>query len=433
MGGERASKLIYVVIDGMGDLPIEELGNKTSLAVANTPNMDFLAENGKTGLMYTVSKGIAPESDAGVISILGYNPQKYEASRGVLEAIGSGLAFEDGDLALRCNFATLDSNGVIIDRRAGRDLTEEEAADLSRELNTNVKLISHPAEFSFKATLGHRGVLVIRGKGISLSGRITNTDPAYTRVGGIGVVNIDAKMILQRCEPMDNSEVARISADLVNEFSEKSNRILDQSNVNQRRLTEHKLTANGVLSRDAGHLLPNFPRINEEYGINFCCLADMPLEVGIAQIVGMHIINLPRPSGDLIRDCEIRVRKLLGILNSYDCFYIHIKGPDEPGHDGNYCLKTRMIETIDRHFFGLLLQKINLEEHILCITADHATPCKLKAHSDDPVPVLISGDNIKGDGNKTFSEESCSNGSLGLIEHGVELMPMLMKFLAHKT
>ena len=423
------SKLIYVVIDGMGDVPIKELGNKTPLAVANTPNLGFLAENGKTGLMYTVGKGIAPESDAGVLSILGYNPHKYEASRGVLEAVGSGLVFEDGDLALRCNFATLSSNGVVLDRRAGRNLTEKEAADLSREINIKVKLISHPAKFRFKATFGHRGVLIIRGKGIFLSGRITNTDPAYTRVGGIGVVNNDAKMILQKSEPMDSIEAARISADLVNEFSEKSHRILDQSAVNQVRLTEHKLSANGVLSRDAGHSLPKFPAINKEYGVNFCCLADMPLEVGIAQLVGMHIVNLPRPSGDLIRDCEIRVRKLLGILNSYDCFYIHIKGPDEPGHDGNYRLKASMIEIIDRYFFGLLLQKINLEEHTLCITADHATPCTLKAHSDDPVPVLISGDTIKGDGNKKFSEESCSNGSLGLIEHGVELMPKLIKFL----
>ena len=144
----------------------------------------------------------------------------------------------------------------------------------------------------------------------------------------------------------------------------------------------------------------------------------------------MHIVNLPRPSGDLIRDCEIRVRKLLGILNSYDCFYIHIKGPDEPGYDGNYRLKASMIEIIDKYFFGLLLKKINLEEHIICITADHATPCTLKAHSDDPVPVLISGNTINGDDNKTFSEESCRNGSLGLMEHGVELMPKLIKFLS---
>ncbi len=424
-----ALKLIFVVIDGIGDLPIEELGDKTPLSAAYTPNMSLLAKRGKTGLMYTVGKGFAPESDAGIISVLGYDPLKYDASRGVMEAIGSGLAFKEGDLALRCNFATFGSGRKIIDRRAGRNLTEEEAAELSKTINLEVQLKSHSATFSFKNTTGHRGVMVIRGKGISLSGRITNTDPAYTRVGGMGVVNTNAKMTLQRCEPIDNTEEARFSAQLVNEFSDKSHKVLEQSNVNKRRLAENKLSANGILTRDAGHLLPRFFNINERYAVKFCCLADMPLEIGIAKLAGMHVIDLPYPSGDLAKDCEVRVKKLFEILRSYDCFYIHIKGPDEPGHDGDYKLKKEMISTIDRHFFGGLIPKINLEETIFCITADHATPCKLKSHSDDPVPILVSGYNICGDGSIDFSETSCEKGSLGLIDHGFEIMPKLMAYL----
>ncbi len=182
----------------MGDIPVRELGNKTPLTAAHTPNMDFLAKNGKTGMMYTVGKGIAPESDGGVISILGYNPLKSNVGRGVIEAVGSGLAFREGDIALRCNFATLGSGGKIIDRRAGRDLTEEETNELADAVNKNVRLTSHPVSFNFKNTTGHRGVLVIRGKGIFLSGSVTNTDPAYTRIGGIGVVNLDADMVLQQ-------------------------------------------------------------------------------------------------------------------------------------------------------------------------------------------------------------------------------------------
>ena len=237
-------KLIYVVIDGMGDLPIEELGGKTPLAAAETPNMDFLAKEGNIGLMYTVGKSLAPQSDAGVVSILGYDPFKYEASRGVMEAIGSGLAFKEGDVALRCNFTTLGPGEKILDRRAGRDLAEEEAAELSKAINSSVKLASYPASFTFQNTTGYRGVLVIRGKGIHLSGRVTNTDPAYTRVEGVGVVNPNAKMFMQRCEPMDDTKEARVSAELINEFLEKSHKVLEQSSLNKRRLAANKLSAN---------------------------------------------------------------------------------------------------------------------------------------------------------------------------------------------
>jgi len=424
-----ALKLIYVVIDGMGDRPVKELNDATPLAAANTQNLDFLARTGKTGLMYSVGRGIAPESDVAVISILGYDPTKYEASRGVMEAVGAGLDFKDGDLALRCNFATLDAKGKIIDRRAGRNLTTEEAKGLSDLVNRNVRLTSHPASFSFKNTTGHRGVLVIRGQGISLSGNITNTDPAYTRIGGMGVVSVNPKMVLQTCKPLDETQDARFSADLVNEFLKKSYLVLEQSRINKKRLSENKLSANGLLTRDAGHLRPQFFNINDRYGVNFCCLADMSLEIGIARLLGIDVISLPSPSGNLAKDCQLRVEKLLKVLNSYDCFYIHLKGPDEPGHDGDYNLKKEMITTIDKYFFGELLPKIKLQEFLFCVTADHATPCKLKAHSDDPVPTLISGNSINGDGTLDFSEKACAKGSLGIIEHGYEFMPQLMALL----
>ena len=155
-------KLIYVVIDGLGDLPIKELKNETPLGAADTPNMDSLAKNGKTGLMYTVGKGIAPESDVGVISILGYDPFKYATGRGVLEAVGAGMSIKDGDLALRCNFATLGHGTEIIDRRAGRDLTSKEAEALSEAVNKKVRLEASPVSFKLRSTIGHRAVLVIK-------------------------------------------------------------------------------------------------------------------------------------------------------------------------------------------------------------------------------------------------------------------------------
>ena len=422
-------KLIYVVIDGMGDLPIKELGNKTPLEAAETPNMDLLAKAGKTGLMYTVGKGIAPESDVAVISILGYDPFKHEIRRGTVEALGAGLKMKDGDLALRCNFATLSHGNRILDRRVGRSLTTEEAKELSNAINDEVKLTSYPASFTFKNTIGHRGVLVIRSKKKPLSGNVTNTDPAYIRIKGLGVAKPDAEMTLKECQSTDKTAEANTSAKLVNEFTQKSKAVLDKHEINKKRGARGELSANVILTRDAGHRLPKFFNINERYGLRFVCLADMPIERGISQLAGMHLVDLPPPSTSLEKDCVLRVEKLLEVLPAHDCFYIHIKGPDEPGHDGNFTLKTQQIATVDRHFFGNMLQKINLGDYVICVTADHATPCRLKAHSDDPVPLLISGGRIEGDKIQRFSEKECAEGSLGVLQRGPELMPKLITYL----
>ena len=413
----------------MGDLPIEELGNRTPLEAADTPNMDFLAKNGKTGLMYTVEKGVAPESDVAVISILGYDPFKYSTGRGVLEAVGANVTVNDGNLALRCNFATLGHGKEIIDRRVGRDLTTEEATKLSKAVNEGVKLEAYSADFEFKNTIGHRGALVIRSREKPLSSRVTNTDPAYSRLEELGIAKTEIEMVLKKCEPMDKSEEAKISAKLVNEFVEKSHIVLDEHEVNKRRVVEGKLKANVILTRDAGHLLPKFFNISEKYNVRFVSLTDMPVERGISKLAGMDTIILPPPSHNLKKDCILRVKKLLDLLPSYDCFYIHIKGPDEPGHDGKFELKTNLIAIIDKYFLGRLLNKVKLENFIICVTADHATPCKMKAHSDDPVPLLISGNNIKGDNVSKFSEKECEKGSLGILDHGTKLMPKLISFL----
>jgi 2,3-bisphosphoglycerate-independent phosphoglycerate mutase len=426
---ENVLKLIYVVIDGMSDLPIKELGEKTPLEAAETPNMDLLARNGKTGLMYTVGKGIAPESDVAVISILGYDPFKYSTGRGILEAVGAGMTVNNGDLALRCNFATLGHGKEIIDRRAGRDLAREEASELSKAVNRGVKLESYPVDFEFRNTIGHRGVLVIRSRGKPLSSRITNTDPAYSRVEELGVAKTEVKMVLENCEPMDGTEGAQLSARLVNEFVEKSHKVLREHKVNMKRAADGKLKANVILTRDAGSSLPRFFNINERYNVHFVCLADMPVEKGISKLAGMNAVDLPLPSHNLAEDCILRVNKLLEVLPLHDCFYVHIKGPDEPGHDGKFYLKTKLIATIDEQFFGRLLQRITLEDCVICITADHSTPCRFKTHSDDPVPLLISGNRIRGDDVSKFSEKECVKGSLGVLEHGSELMPKLIDFL----
>jgi 2,3-bisphosphoglycerate-independent phosphoglycerate mutase len=411
-------KLIYVAIDGMGDLPIKSLGNKTPLEAAETPNMDALAKYGKTGLMYTVKRGVAPESDVAVISLLGYDPFKYSTGRGVIEAAGAGLQMKDGDLALRCNFATLGQGKTIVDRRVARTLTTEEATELSKAANEQVTLESYPSTFEYKNTLGHRAVLLVKSKAKPLSSNITNSDPAYTIVNGIGVAQAKVEMVLKTCEPTDKTEAAKVSAALVNEFIEKTHKLWENHPANIKRAAEGKLKANVVLTRDAGHLLPKFFNINQHYHVNFAALADMHAERGIAQLAGMDSTLLPPPSGNLQKDCELRVKALLDALPKHDCFYIHLKGPDEPGHDGNCTLKTQIISAIDKYFFGPLLKQISLKDNLICITADHATPCALKVHSDTPVPILISGDKIDDGKAVKFSEKECAKGSLGTLERG---------------
>jgi 2,3-bisphosphoglycerate-independent phosphoglycerate mutase len=379
--------------------------------------------------MYSVGKGISPESDVAVLSILGYDPYKYHVGRGPLEAFGTGLEIDNGDLALRCNFSTLGKYNEIIDRRVGRNLTSKEASLLAETVNQKVKLDSKPdiaADFKFRNTLGHRAVLVIRSKNRELSGKITNTDPAYGRIEGLGVAKKRVEMKLESCKPLDDSEDSRLSALLVNEFTQKSHVILDKHDVNERRRSEGKLKANVVLTRDGGNRLPNFFDLGKHYNVSFACLADMPVERGISRLAGMHLIEIPPPSDDIKGDSILRAKELSKSLPSFDCFYIHIKGPDEPGHDGNFVKKYQIIESIDKFFFGNLLSEINLKNTLICITSDHATPCNMKSHSDNPVPLLITGLKIKSDNCSNFSEKQCAKGSIGLLEKGTKLMPILM-------
>jgi 2,3-bisphosphoglycerate-independent phosphoglycerate mutase len=421
-------KIFYIVLDGLGDLPIEELGHKTPLEAAFTPNMDRLAQKGQTGIVYPVDKGIAPESDIAVISLLGYDVHKFYTGRGPLEAFASGLSVNDGDLALRVNFATLaEDNKTIKDRRVGRNLTTEEATALSEEINS--KVVLPEATFEFKNTIGHRGVLVIKSKRLELSGRISNTDPAYEREGVFGVAKERFENKLCQATPLagyETVEAAQEAARLLNEFTLKSHQILKTSLLNEKRSRENKLPANLILSRDAGDCLPKFPQIAEIYNLRFGSFVQMPVEKGIALLTGIEIIEVPLASGRLDMDYSGWARVALEVINKYDGIYIHIKGPDEPAHDGNFVRKKEIIEAIDKFFFFPLLQKLDLDNSLLAITADHSTVCKIKAHSPEPVPLIICGRGVRPDGSLSFSEKAASLGSLGQLK-GREILPLLVK------
>lgn len=421
-------KILYVVLDGLGDLPLVELNNKTPLEAALTPNMDRLAQQGITGLVYPVAKGIAPESDIAVISLLGYDAHKYYTGRGPLESFAEGLTVNNGDVAFRVNFATVEDDGIIIkDRRVGRNLTTEEATSLAKEINSRVTLSS--GTFEFKNTIGHRGVLVIKGMRSKLSGWITNTDPAYDREGVFGVAKekFENKVATSVAMPgYEKSQEATEAAKLLNEFTQKSNKVLNESAVNKKRLSENKMPANVILSRDAGDHLPQFPDINSIYNLKFGSFVQMPVEKGIALLTGMEIIDVPSSTGHLDVDYPVWSKIALESLKKYGGIYVHIKGPDEPAHDGDFNKKKEIIEAIDKFFFAKLLPDLDIKNTIVAITADHSTVCKIKAHSADPVPLLIVGGNIKPDGSMSFSEKTAKLGSIGEIK-GMDIMPLLVK------
>ncbi|MDD5255506.1 MAG: alkaline phosphatase family protein [Candidatus Omnitrophica bacterium] len=421
-------KILYIVLDGLGDLPVKDLGNKTPLEAALTPHMDKLAQQGRTGIVYPVGKGIAPESDIAVISLLGYDAHKYYTGRGPLEAFAEGLAVNDGNLALRVNFATVSSDGKTIkDRRVGRNLTTEEATALAKEINSKVSLSG--GTFDFKNTIGHRGVLVIRGTRSRLSGWITNTDPAYDREGVFGIAKEKFENFVAEAQAMpgfEDSLEAKAAAELLNEFTLKSHQVLSDSTLNKKRTAEEKMAANVILSRDAGDKLPDFPKIGTLYnGMKFGSFVEMPVEKGIALLTGMDIIDVPASSGHLDVDYPVWAKVALDSIAHYDGLYIHIKGPDEPAHDGNARKKKEIIEAIDKFFFGSLLPKLDIKNTIIAVTADHSTVCAIKAHSADPVPLLVSGGSVKPDGTLGFSEKAAQLGSIGELQ-GREIMPLLV-------
>ncbi len=419
-------KLLYLVLDGAAGTA----GRETALSKASKPGLDQLAKRGACGLTYTIAKGVAPESDAAVLSILGYDPHKYYTGRGPIEAAGAGIILHEGEVAFRANFATVEPGTLrIIDRRVGRSLTTEESRELASTLDG--MSLSVPGSYvRVKATVGHRAVVVMGVEGRHLSEMVDNTDPAYRRMGLISVAVPNPDMRVVQCDPMDSSPEARLTASLVNEFTKRAVELLDRHPVNERRKREGKLPANAILLRDAGTRLPPVEPIAEKYSLSFGAVAEMPVEIGISRLLGMRLEEVPPPSGDLRRDIPTRLEAAIRLLKSVDVTYVHLKGPDEPGHDGDMRAKVTAIEVIDEMFVRPMIEEHGLgEELAVLVTSDHATPCWAKAHTDDPVPTCVAGPSVTPDDVDRFDEVACSRGRLGVIERGHEMLPRALSLL----
>ena len=404
--------MVYVLLDGVGDLPHPNLVGKTPLDAASTPNLDRLAKNGTMGQVITVGKGIAPESDIAVFNMLGYKFKHDDyAGRGVVEAIGIGIDFKDGDLALRGNFATLNDDGVIIDRRAGRKIEKQDTEAVSNEIEEKIKFSDENATAIITPTIGHRLVIRIRSN-CALSSNISNTDPAYVRVAGMGIAKAVTDFLkIEKCLPLDEESHTKLASKLVNELTEQSLDIMKKSKVNERRKENDKKLLNGILLRDAGNIYPKVTPINDLHSMKFSCIVDMPVEIGISEILKMKTYDAGGRT-----DYEEKAKVAAKAMDEQNAVYVHLKGPDEFGHDGDAQGKMENIEEIDKRFFGTLLDNIDSSKVAVIVSADHSTPCINKGHSADPVPLLISGDMVTNDDTQRFTEIEAKKGRIGLID-----------------
>lgn len=421
-------KLVYLVLDGVADRLSD---TSTSLSMAKKPYLDLLARAGACGAVYTVGKGVAPESDAAVMSILGYDPHTSYTGRGPLEAVGAGVSFVEGrEVAFRANFATVDpSSKKLVDRRVGRSLSTEEARELAEALD-GLKLSTHGGYVKVKATVGHRAVVVIGSDMMPLSDEVDNTDPAYKKVGAISVAEKSFQPYIKKSTPLSPTLSAQVTADLVNEFTLRSIEILDKHPINRAREERGLLKANVILVRDAGSKLPKLTPISKLFNASFGSITEMPVENGIARLLGMRAAEMPPPTEDKASDYSIRLSATLKLLKEVDVVYVHLKGPDEPGHDGDLHGKIKSIEDIDKFYVKELIDSIDLREVAILVTADHATPPSIRAHTDDPVPLLLVGGRIKPDEVLRLEEKTCYElGSIGVLSHGWEILPKILDMI----
>ncbi len=426
---EDRPALALIVLDGLGDRPHPDTGGISPVEAAATPHLDGLLKSGTSGELIVVGEGIAPESDAGVFALLGYDPVRNSPGRGVLEALGIDLPLGPGEIALRMNFATVDGDGTVLDPRVGRSLSTAEAGQLADRLSRTDLLAPEGIRAEVRATVGHRGVLWFRPvRDGPLAPEISNADPFYEKVGGMGVARRPERAAVRPVAALTGSTAARRAAEAVNRFLERARPVLAGDPVNARRAIAGRPIANGILARNAGGLPATPPPSFEaRHGIAGAALTEMPVERGIARFLRLEDRYIGPMGPDRDAGYRDRARIARELVATHPFVYVHLKGPDEPGHDGDALGKKSAIEAIDRSFFGPFLDGLDLARVRLAVTGDHATPCILRSHSADPVPLLLAGAGVPseaGAGSVKFGGASAARGELGR-RRGADVVPLL--------
>lgn len=403
----KESKVLLLISDGVADRADRSRRFQTPLSVAKKPHIDKLASMSSVGLMYLVEPGVTPGSDVAHLALLGYDPYKYYTGRGALEAIGAGFKMGPSDVAFRSNFSTVDSSKIVQDRRAGR--SEMGLDELAEALN-EVKLTSvEGIESEFHRTLGHRGVLILKGE--NLSRMVTDTDPHFEKTR-VGVAKSE-----------DDQKSSKKTAAAVNEFTDKSYEALKSHPINLERVKHGFPPANIVLSRGAG-TPPPIERLDKKYSLRTTCIAAAPIVRGICDLAGMKIVDVPGATGRPDTNYLAKADATIDAMKASDFVLLHIKAADVAGHDGDFKGKVKVVENLDR-VVGRLLKSIDVKRDYFVFTADHATPVAVREHASDPVPLLCAGPDFDRSMITKFSERSASHGNLGTI-HGRNLFPILM-------
>jgi 2,3-bisphosphoglycerate-independent phosphoglycerate mutase len=376
------TKIVMLVMDGLGGLPLQA-GGKTELETARTPNMDRLASEGICGLSVPVAAGITPGSGPSHLALFGSDPFRYEIGRGVLEALGIGFELGPDDLAARGNFCTVDEEGRITDRRAGRIPTEKCA-----ELVEKLRAIRLPGvEVFVEPVKDYRFVLVLRGQG--LSDKLTETDPQQVGKKPLPVTAL--------------SPEAERTAQLLNTWIAEAAKILAGEKP------ANMLTLRGLAKN------PGLPPMSEVYGLRAAAIATYPMYRGVSRLVGMTVLEV---GGETLEDEVAALRRHWA---DFDFFYVHVKKTDSAGEDGDFQRKVEIIEHVDT----LIPDIMALNPDVVIVTGDHSTPALLRSHSWHPVPTILWSRVCRADAVREFGETACSQGGLGVFP-ATDLMPLAL-------
>jgi len=395
-------KIIFIVFDGLADRPIKELGGKTPLEAAKKPNIDKLCQHSRCGLQNAMGNAPYPTSEEAHFGLFGYDFVKDLPGRGVLEGLGIGAKIGEHDLALRVDFGTVDNNLTVLDPRAGNIQSVKSFCDYLGEQKIG------PFIFKIYPGSGHRGVLVVSGGPVSKeishhSTIVTDTDPHKAKVhrGGNQVL---------RPRPLDRSAEALLTSEALWEYLLHTHTLLDDYVENRVRRRQGLPAANFILTRGAGFIKP-VQSFKEKYGLKAACIAGMPLYRGIGTYLGMKLIETKNDPGTTDNHFQEKIDNALKNKDKFDFIFIHLKGTDVFAEEsGDFVEKKEYIEKADKSFSKLLRLK-----DTIVITGDHATPCELRDHASDPVPIMITSKNP--DQLESFSEKSCKNGSLGHLKY----------------
>jgi 2,3-bisphosphoglycerate-independent phosphoglycerate mutase len=395
-----AKKLLMIVCDGLSDRPSKDFDMKTPLQSARKPAMNAVARHGISGNMDVIDHGVIPGSDTAHLALFGYDPYSVYTGRGPIEAAGAGIDLVSGDVAFRCNFATVDGDLVVKDRRAGRIKvgTAELAKAVSGIEIDGVKAI-------VKEGSEHRAVLVLRGKG--LDHRVSDVDP-----------HNEGQILESRPLAPEAAHTARV----LNEFVKTASKILASHPVNIQREKKGAPPANIILPRGAGSIGMLEP-FEKRYGLKAGAVAGVTLVKGICRMLGMEVPTIPGATGGLDTDYSAKAHAALRLLERKDFVFVNVKAGDVAGHDGDFKLKVQVVENVDM-MMGTILKDMD-ENVVLALTCDHSTPVAVREHSADPVPLSITGGGARVDGVKEFDEISCAAGALHRIR-GVNLMPIML-------